>query len=58
MCAGVCERERERWIDRDRETKRDNKQHGEGIRGGGGGGVTDASAPTVAPSKSRISRHI
>ena len=56
MCVRVCERER--LIDRDRETKRDNKQHGEGIRGGGGGGVVAASAPTVAPSKSRISRHI
>ncbi len=56
MCAGVCERER--LIDRDRETKRDNNQHGEGIRGGGGGGVAASSAPNVAPSKSRISRHI
>ncbi len=38
------------------ETHRDSKRHGEGIRGGGGGGAP-ASAPTIAPLESRISRY-
>ncbi len=56
MCVRVYVRER--LIDKDRETERDNKQHGDGTCGGGGVVVVVASAPTVAPSKSRISRHM
>ena len=47
-------------IDRDRGTKRDNKQQEEGMRRrrGGGGDVDAASTPDVAPLESRISRHV
>ena len=47
----------DRKTDGERETQRDSKRQGEGIRGGGGGGGAAASAPTVAPLESRISRY-